>query len=253
MAEIKVLILDIETAPNRVYTWGLFKQTVALNQIEEPGYTLCFAAKWLNKPGVIFKSTYHDGRETMLRSVYKLLDKADVVAHYNGTKFDIPTLNQEFMARGWPPPAPFQEVDVLRTVRRRFNLTSNKLDYVLRVLDIPGKVQHKGMALWRECMAGIASAWNTMRRYNIGDVTKLEKVYKRILPWIINHPNMALYNPSGKLVCPVCGSTRLQKRGFQYTATQKYQRYQCQKCTSWSRERFTAVKPKDRKNILKDI
>ncbi len=40
----KILLLDIETAPHRVYAWGLWGQDIYLDQIEAPGYTLCWAA-----------------------------------------------------------------------------------------------------------------------------------------------------------------------------------------------------------------
>lgn len=53
---MKILLLDIETAPNTVYTWGLFKQNIAINQIESPGYILCWAAKWLGDDRMFFSS-----------------------------------------------------------------------------------------------------------------------------------------------------------------------------------------------------
>ena len=43
---MRILYLDIETAPNEGKFWGLFKQNIGTNQITKPGYTLCFAAKW---------------------------------------------------------------------------------------------------------------------------------------------------------------------------------------------------------------
>ena len=250
---MKTLLIDIETAPNKVYTWGLFNQNIATNQVVEAGYTLCFAAKWLDQKRVTFSSVHKDGKEAMLRLAYNLLDEADVVVHYNGTKFDIPILNQEFMAMGWAPPAPFQEVDVLRTVRKRFRLTSNKLDYVLKFLHIPGKVQHKGMELWHECMEGDKEAWEVMKKYNIGDVTKLEELYKRLTGWVFNPPNHGLYTHHDGHVCPTCGGKHLQKRGYRYTDTQVYQRYQCNDCGSWSRGRTTILTPASRKQVLKAI
>ena len=44
---MNILLIDIETAPNKVYTWGLWNQNVSLNQIDEVGYTLCWAATWV--------------------------------------------------------------------------------------------------------------------------------------------------------------------------------------------------------------
>jgi len=43
---IKILEIDIETAPSLVYTWGLFNQNIGVNQIVKPGYMLCWAAKF---------------------------------------------------------------------------------------------------------------------------------------------------------------------------------------------------------------
>jgi len=250
---MKILLLDIETAPNRVYVWGLFKQNIALNQIEENGYTLCWSAKWLGTREVLFSSLHGDGKEVMLQRIYELLEEADVVIHYNGTSFDIPTLNQEFVTQGWAPPAPFQQIDMLQVVRRQFRLTSNKLDFVAGYLGLGGKFQHKGMELWRECMAGDDKAWKTMERYNKRDVTLLESLYKRLLPWIPNHPNFGLFMDDGKKHCPNCGSDKLQKRGRSYTAVMTYQRYRCNGCGAWSKERFNDMGAEARKKIVKGI
>ena len=63
---MKILLLDIETAPNTVYTWGLFKQNIAINQIESPGYILCWAAKWLGNEQMYF-SSIRKGQTNMLK------------------------------------------------------------------------------------------------------------------------------------------------------------------------------------------
>ena len=249
---MKILLLDIETAPHRVYSWGLFRQNIAINQIEEPGYTLCWSAKWYGAEEVMFSSIYKDGWDDMIEKIYKLLDEADVVVHYNGTKFDIPTLNQEFISAGYSPPSPVLQIDLLSTARRRFRLASNKLDYVAGFLGLRGKVKHKGMELWRDCMAGDAEAWEIMEKYNRRDTVLLEEVYNRLRPWILNHPNHGLFkeDDSEDFVCPNCGSTHLQKRGRYYTKTLSYQRYRCMSCKSWHRERTTDLPLDKRHKIL---
>jgi len=252
---MKTLLLDIETAPNKVYTWGLWKQNVALNQIDEPGYTLCWAAKWLGEKGTMFSSIHHDGKKAMLLRIYELLDEADVVIHYNGTNFDLPILSQEFLSIRWPPPSPVQQIDLLRTARQRFRLVSNKLDYVLTFLGLENKVEHKGMALWRGCMDGDKKSWKVMEKYNKKDVTQLEKVYDILRPWVRNHPNHALYTDDVQKVCPSCGSSHLQKRGTYRTAVFTYQRYQCQAegCGAWSKDRFNDMDKEKRESVLKGI
>src|SRR3990167_2443932 len=173
---MKILLLDIETAPHRVYAWGLWDQNIGLNQIEEPGYTLCWAAKWLGSRDMMFASV-REGREKMLRQIWGLLDEADVVVHYNGAKFDIPTLNQEFVQIGLNPPGGYRQLDLLVTMRRRFRLASNKLDYVVKQFGIVAKIEHKGMDLWREVMANDPKAWAQMESYNKRDVKLLEAAY----------------------------------------------------------------------------
>ena len=45
----KILILDIETAPNIAYVWGAWKQNVGHNQRLEKSHIMSYAAKWLGK------------------------------------------------------------------------------------------------------------------------------------------------------------------------------------------------------------
>ena len=248
---MRILLLDIETAPNLVYAWGMFNQNLSIDKIVEPGYTMCFSAKWYGENEVMFFSVFHDGEKRMVQAAHDLLTEADAVIHYNGTRFDIPTLNKEFLLNGMDPPEPYKQIDLLHTVRKQFRLASNKLDYVCQQLGIGGKVEHKGMSLWKECMDGVKESWNLMREYNERDTTLLEELYIHLLPWIEKHPNHALYHDTEKPVCPNCGSTHLQSRGTQHnTFTQSYNRYKCIGCGSWVRERFTAVPKEKRKHIL---
>jgi hypothetical protein len=248
---MKALLLDIETAPNLVHVWGLYQQNVAINQIQASGYVLCWAAKWLRDSEVMFDSVHQSKPPRMLKRIHKLLDEADVVIHYNGTKFDIPTLNKEFVLHGMKPPAPYKQVDLLRTARGQFRFTSNKLDYVAQVLGLGKKVKHTGHELWVKCMAGDADAWKVMEEYNRQDVVLLEKVYDRLTPWIKGHPNHGVYDEPGIPVCPSCGHHHLQRRGFARTIANIYARYQCQSCGTWCREPFSELQKEDRGIIMR--
>ena len=95
--------------------------------IVAPGYTLCWAAMWEGERDVEFASI-KDGEEHMLTKIHALLDEADAVVHYNGTKFDIPILNREFLRYGMAPPSHYHQIDLLKTVRKQFKFQSNKLD-----------------------------------------------------------------------------------------------------------------------------
>lgn len=183
---MRVLLLDIETAPNLVAVYQLKQTYINPRYIMADGYVLCFVAKWLGKSEVFFAKS-PDGHLDMLKSIHKLLTEADVVVHYNGKKFDIPTLNAEFLLHGLPPIESLVQIDLFSLVRRSFNFPSYKLDYVCHRLGLGGKVKHGGWEMWKQCMdarhKSHAKAWRTMERYNRGDVVLLERLYKHLRPW----------------------------------------------------------------------
>jgi DNA polymerase elongation subunit (family B) len=235
---MRILLLDIETAPNKVYAWGMWDQNIGTNQVIGSGYVLCWSAKWHGENKIMFGSIQHGKPKTMLGSIHKLLDEAHVVVHYNGIKFDIPTLNKEFIKHGFKPPSPFKQVDLYRICRSSFRFESNKLDYVSQALAIGAKMKHEGFELWVKCMDGNKDAWKRMERYNRQDVRLLETLYDRLLPWIEKHPTHGAHDDSGS--CPKCGSEEFQHRGYAYTTMMKYRRYQCMRCFGWFRGNKTA-------------
>lgn len=243
---MRALVLDIETAPNLAHVWRLFDQNVSLNQLVAPGYVLCFAAKWVDDPQVFFARVHHDrktgaptekSRRAMLDLAHKLLSEADAVIHYNGTSFDIPRLQAEMMELGYAPPAPFQQIDLLLSLRKTAAFTSHKLAHVAEKLGVGSKVKHEGHELWVKCLADDPAAWLRMQRYNVGDVRLTERVYKRVLPWIPNHPNRGLFVDGAKPRCPSCASDKIERAGYRRTRVQTYVRYRCKKCGAWSRGR----------------
>lgn len=233
--DIKTLSLDIETAPNTAHVWGLWQQNVGIPQLRESSYVLCWAAKWINEDKVMFSSVQRTKPEVMLQKIHGLLEEADAVVHYNGTKFDIPTLNKEFLLHGMEPPSPYKQIDLLRVVKSQFRFPSNKLDYVAQRLDLGGKTKHAGHEMWIQCMANVPSAWRMMKEYNMQDVALLESLYYKLLPWIKNHPNHSEH--SGKRVCTRCGHDEWHHRGWSAKAGGMYRRYSCKKCGGPFQER----------------
>lgn len=230
MSAPRILLLDIETAPHLVYAWGLWKQTININNVIESGRTICWSAKWLGDKKQHFMSEHHDGEEAMLQGIWDLLDEADFVITYNGNSFDLPTLNKEFVKAEMPPPATYRSIDLIATVRKQFRFASTKLDFVCQELDLGHKVRHAGMSLWHGCMAGDAKSWRTMKAYNKEDVGLLERLYVKLLPWIKNHPNWGPFMDDSRPTCRNCGSNHVIKKGVERTNTGTYQRYRCGDC-----------------------
>ena len=237
--DLRILILDIETFPNLVYTWGLYNQDVGASQVVEPVRIACFAAKWLGESTTHFYKGIGtpgvSGAAPGLASAARmLLHEADVVIHYNGTKFDIPHLNRVILRAGLLPPSPFKQIDLLSVVRRRFKFPSNSLKYVTHELGLGAKTPHDGFDLWVRCMAGDKAAWKLMERYNKQDVRLTEDLYGYILPWIPGHPaRVAHKGPQD--ACPTCTRGVLVAYGSYRTPASTYRQWQCNACGAWFR------------------
>jgi DNA polymerase elongation subunit (family B) len=218
--------------------WEKYETNVI--DFKQDWYLLCFAAKWLDGK-FITKALpdfpgYKAGSENdkhLVKELWKLFDEADILIAHNGDQFDIRKANARFAYYNLPPPSPYKTVDTLKVARRYFNFTSNKLDDLGKQLGYGRKLVHTGFNLWQGCMHGDPAAWKKMIAYNKRDVELLEKIYKHFLPWITNHPNISTLSeiPNG---CPNCASRNLMKRGFGFTKSGKYPRYQCNDCLSWS-------------------
>lgn len=230
---MKVLTLDIETAPNVAHTWGIWQQNIGLPQLRESGYVLCFAAKWEDQ-----KYTRWFNKDEVAPAAHDLLTQADVVVTYNGTSFDIPWLHTAMAKAGLTAPSGFVHVDLCKVVKQRFRFPSNKLEYVARELLGEGKQPTGGHETWVGCMADDPKAWDRMARYNKADVVLTEKLYQHLKPWVNNLPNYGLYDGDGTVTqCPQCGSEDIVKRGLAYTRLSAYPRMSCNQCNRWFRGR----------------
>lgn len=248
---MKILTLDIETAPNIAHVWRTFKENVGMSQLVQPTEILCWAAKFYGADRIYQASTFVEGEKVMLDMMHQLLSEADIVVTYNGKKFDIPHLNRAFLLRGDSPPRPYKQVDLYQVIRSDFQFPIKKLDYVVQELKIGAKVKHAGHELWVGCLNDDPDSWETMLEYNRGDVTLTEALYERLRPWIITHPNAGVYSDGGeRTVCPKCGSTALTKQGFACTPLSKFQQYKCKECGGWCRGRKNLL---DRTGIAANV
>ena len=177
-------MLDIETTPMQVYTWGLWDQNIGINQIIKHTEMMCFGAKWLGQKKVTFKSVHHDGKQNMLETLHEMMDQADVLIGWNSAAFDHKHIRREFLEAGLEPPSLTKDLDLMTVVKANFLFPSNKLDYVAQKLGVGAKVKHSGFELWIDCMDGKDSAWREMKQYQIQDVELLDKLYNVLLPWL---------------------------------------------------------------------
>lgn len=235
----KILFYDIETTPLLSYTWGLWEQNVI--EVKEEWHILSFAYKFDGDKEVKVVSLpnfpgYHKNKSNdrqIVKKLWQLFNESDIVVGHNSDEFDNKKVQARFLKHGLPPPRPFKTVDTKKIAKRYFKFDSNKLDNLGKYLRLGEKLKTGGFELWLGCMKGDMNAWKTMCEYNKQDVVLLEKVYKTMLPYIQNHPNMNTYLGTS-LNCPNCGKLALQKRGLSHTRTTTCQRYQCTGCGAWS-------------------
>lgn len=237
----RILILDIETAPNIAYVWGAWKQNVGQNQWVKKSHIMSFAAKWLHEEHVMYEENRKADDSKIVYSMYSLLDEADIVVAHNGRKFDIPIIIGRGVVHGYTPPSPYYVVDTLDVARRELRMQSNSLASLCEDLGLSKKGGHKkypGFELWLGCLRGEEEAWKEMGLYNIQDVMSLEELYLRLRPYMRNHPHVGRF--SEEVTCPKCGGTHLQWRGYAHSrAGLTYRRFQCQSCGGWGREHLS--------------
>lgn len=251
----KILVLDIETAPIVSYTWGLFDQNVALNQIKSDWYIISWAAKWLGSKKVMQMDQRDrvklEDDKWLISHLWKLLNEADIIVTQNGKQFDQKKINARFVLHGMNPPSSFKHIDTRQLAKRHFGFTSNKLEYMTDKLCTKyKKLKHtkfQGFELWKECLAGNKSAWNEMAKYNKYDVLSLEELYTKLIPWD-NSVNFNVYRDDHETVC-TCGSYDFQRNGYFYSATGKYQRYSCKKCGSELRSKINEFDVKKKRSL----
>lgn len=254
MHQPKVLFVDIETSPKVAYVWRFWKENVGAKQVIEHGHIMSFSALWNDDEACIYKENRADDDSEIVKELIKLLDEADIVIGHNVDKFDCNTINGRALVLGVRPPSPYKIVDTFQIAKKNFKFESNSLEYLAMVLGCQHqKLAHNkfpGFLLWLECLKGNDEAWEEMKLYNIVDTFVVRDVYRKMRPWVPQHPNMGVYQEEDRPVCPKCGSAHIQRRGYAYTQLSKFQRFVCLDCGGWSRTRFNEYDKDKRKKLL---
>lgn len=228
----RILFYDIETFPNKVYTWpGLFEVNVI--KVIKDGEMASFAYKWAGE-----KKVYCETREgqksdkALIKKLHKVLAEADLSIAHNGNAFDNRVSNTRILKHKILPPPPRKYIDTKVEAKKHFRFNGNSLSELARFLGLGDKIKTGGFELWEDAMADVSSAWKKMARYNKHDVVLLESVYERMKPWIKMPAGLV---PGGR-ACAACGGLRLKSHGLRYAEKTAYRRLQCLSCGHWNQE-----------------
>lgn len=242
----RILLYDIETSPLHGYAWRKYDDNLlAITRYSE---VLTTSWKMLDDSKVhslVRKDLYAkvNGDKALCRSMSELMEDVDMVVGHNIDGFDAPTLNARFAIHGINPPPNVAVVDTLKIARKYFKFPGNSLNDLAQYLDI-GQKHKTDKGLWLRCMEHDPKAFQEMRKYNEQDVVLLEKVFKKLVKFAQNIPNLNLLNPGAKhgekCPNPVCLSSNVAKNGFHVTPKGRMQKFWCNECG----HRFKVAVPK---------
>ena len=257
-------LLDIEVAPDTVVTHRRYDVSHTQDAvIHQGGYILSYAIKRLNarEPSrvisrVLSPEEAKAGNDYYLAFELKmLLERADVVIHHNGDKYDIPVIRSRLAVHNLGGLHRFKTIDTLK-LARQMKFQSNKLGDLGVILGVGEKLKHDGIALWAKCKAGDEEALQTLLEYNEQDVHLLEAVYNKLAPVAKMPFSAGLFAEDDNLRCPSCGSkntkvseTILGDSQVQFTSAGKYQEHFCYDCGSTFRDKQNVLSRDKRKNL----
>lgn len=256
----ETLLVDIETLPLEVLVWGLYKQKISNQNVIKDWSMVSWAAKWLFDSEIMSevvapKEAINRTDKSIVKGLWNLMDKADIVIAHNAVKFDVRKMNARFKLNGLGPPLPYQIIDTLRHAQKNFAFSSYSLDYLNRLLDNSGKIKTE-YGLWKKCIGmngpdAQKKALQSMIKYNCQDITVLEELYVELRPWMKSHPNLGLYYDSVEDTqrCTNCGDTNITWKGTYVTPMNRYRAWRC-KCGAVGRDRLSELSAAERKNLL---
>jgi DNA polymerase elongation subunit (family B) len=255
----KVLIFDIETTPNIGAFWSPWKTNIAHSQMLRGWHLLTWAAKWYGSADVMSdrltpEEAVFGNDKRISTSLRNVINDADVVVAHNGKRFDIKKMNTRFLVNNIPQPSPYNVIDTLVEVKKKFGFTYNNLDYLTKALTERDGKTTTDMNLWLDCMDGDKEALKNMDEYCQNDVYILEELYTAIRGWISPSVNMAAYYDDNEIRCSHCGSDDVVSTGkHKITQVGKYEVYKCNVCGNFSVNRKNELTRDKRDSLLKNF
>lgn len=227
---MKRLIFDLETSLMTLTGFSLYEDYKTPDAILTDWHIISAAWKWEGEEDVYSAHTYTDKDKSVVKQLCEFIREADELVYHNGTKFDWKKLNTRVLLNGLPPIPKPKETDTLTQCKKHFAMSSNRLDYIGKALGLGGKVETSS-GLWLRALKRDKTAIDEMVEYNKYDVILLEKVFKRLKPYVNLGYNQNI--DSEEQVCNSCKSTHFECRGWSYTKTCRYQRFHCLDCNAW--------------------
>ena len=217
----KILVWDIETR----------------NLIADYGSILCIGWQWVGEKKVHVKSIHDipgkhplDDKPLVKWFLENVWEKADMEVGWYNCKHDTPFLRSRALLHDLPPIKNVQTIDMWAKSRGRFKFANNRLMTYARHLNTSKQKYWTKTEDFETVLWGHKGAMNRIVKHCRHDVIMTMELYERLKPWWASHPRVTTLGVN----CNTCGSQKLQKRGFQYSALRNVkQRLHCQNCGHW--------------------
>jgi hypothetical protein len=168
----------------------------------------------------------------LIKKAYDILINADCIVTHNGRRFDWKFFQTRLLIHGLNPLPKIPHVDTCAAMKANLMMFNNRLNTAGEFLANDKKMENGGWDLWVKVAKRDPNSMKLMSEYCKQDVKLLEKVFKRIRPFVKNIPNYNIWGDGETKLCPSCGSTRIEKLGFRATQTNLLQRWRCRDCGS---------------------
>lgn len=251
----KILLLDTEVSPKEGFFWNVWNTNINSVFLKHDSNIICWSAKFL------FDSKMHHDCQTakeaenrddkrIVKSLYDLMNEADVIVAHNLDKYDYPIIKTRGLIHGFQPLKSLLGIDTLKQVKKEFKFTWNSLNWISSVLNKEEKLK-TDYSLWLKVLEGDKKSLNYMQEYCDKDVLILEDTYLKIRPYIKGHPNLNLMTEAfDGHNCTNCGSKAELTNEDYFTPSGVFQSYKCTVCGKRSRGRINQLNKKQKEYLL---
>lgn len=202
LTPMKRLFYDIETSPNIGLFWQPgYKLSISYENIIKERAIICICYKWQGKRVQSLTWDKNQCDKKMIAQFAKIMMEADELVAHNGDQFDVKWIRGRALFHGISLPPDLITIDTCKLARQHFNLNSNRLDYIAKYLGVGEKI-HTEFQMWKDILLERDSrALAKMVRYCNRDVAVLERVYKKMKPYVKSR----LAYTDDRTACPECG------------------------------------------------
>lgn len=228
---MKLVFIDIETAPLPVWVWRMGKQVVRHNQLltGKEIYDIICICYCFNDGKKAKSLTWED--PDMIQKFDDIIrsSEIDYVIGKNSDRFDIKHINAQRMFQdlsGMPEWNQYTE-DLEKQMRRHFILPSQSLDYISARLGLGGKDKMEFQD-WKDIVEhndNYGKSLTKMVKYCKKDVEDTREIWEYCKKHFTPKWNESIIKDME--CCTHCGSTKIRKNGVRQSGSTKWQMWFC--------------------------